>query len=169
MLFTCLTIFLARICDVSLATLRTMIMVKKKSLLTPVLAFFEVLIWFIAARRALNTDINSFFIPVSYAFGYATGTLIGGFFARLIVKNYNRIEVITYHSKKVLNVLNQNNYASSLIKIENKDLKGQVKDLIIIDVKSKNTRETISLIKQADSNAYITSCDIKQVINGYIK
>ena len=95
MLFTCLIIFGARILDVSIATLRTMIMVKKKSFITPILAFLEVFIWFIAARRALNTDLDSIMIPISYALGYATGTYLGGILARKIVKNYNRVEVIS--------------------------------------------------------------------------
>ena len=55
MLFVCLEIFLARIIDVSISTFRMMVMVRKKSILTPILAFCEVFVWFIAARKALNT------------------------------------------------------------------------------------------------------------------
>ena len=74
MLFTCLSIFFARIIDVSISTFRTMIMVKKKSFIIPILAFCEVFIWFIAARQALNTKIDSIMIPICYSLGYATGT-----------------------------------------------------------------------------------------------
>ena len=70
MLFTCLTIFLARIVDVSISTFRTLLMVRKKSFVIPILAFFEVFVWFIAARKALNTKIDSLLIPIFYSLGY---------------------------------------------------------------------------------------------------
>ena len=54
MLFVCLEIFFARIIDVSISTFRMMIMVRKKSIFTPILAFCEVFVWFIAARKALK-------------------------------------------------------------------------------------------------------------------
>ena len=76
-IFTCLKIFAARIVDVSLGTLRTRYFVKGKTIEPFIIAFVEVLIWFVVAREALNTDGNMFFIAISYAGGYATGTLIG--------------------------------------------------------------------------------------------
>ena len=87
MLFTCFTIFLARIVDVTISTFRTMIMVKRKGILIPILAFFEVFIWFIAARKALNTDITSLLVPICYSLGYATGTFLGGYLSRRIIKS----------------------------------------------------------------------------------
>ena len=95
MLFTCLEIFLARIIDVSISTFRMMIMVRKKSIFTPILAFLEVFVWFIAARKALNTNIDSILIPIFYSLGYATGTYIGGCLSRKFIKNINSIEVTT--------------------------------------------------------------------------
>ena len=62
MILTCLKIFLARIVDVSLGTIRTVLVVKGKSITPAVVAFFEVLIWFIVAREALNTELNSILI-----------------------------------------------------------------------------------------------------------
>lgn len=44
MLFVCLEIFFARIIDVSISTFRMMIMVRKKSIFTPILAFCEVFV-----------------------------------------------------------------------------------------------------------------------------
>ena len=87
MLSTCIEIFFARILDVSINTFRTMIMLKKKSIITPILAFCEVFVWFIAARKALNTEINSILIPICYSLGYASGTIIGSFLSRKFIKN----------------------------------------------------------------------------------
>ena len=168
MLFTCIEIFLARILDVSISTLRTMIMVKKESFVIPVLAFFEVFIWFFAARAALTTEVNSIFIPICYSLGYATGTYIGGFLSRKFVKNVSSIEVITKRNNyKLVDALRDKNYAVSVISL--KDNYEDKKDMLMVDVKAKNTNEVIKLIKKIDSKAFIVVKDTKVVHNGYIK
>lgn len=169
MLFTCLEIFFARIVDVSISTFRTMIMVKKKSFITPILAFCEVFIWFMAARKALNTDIDSIMIPICYSLGYATGTYIGGCLSRKFIKNVNSVEVTTKKDNKTLmNGLRDKGYAFSSIELKNRYDK-KAKDLIIIDVRSKKTQEVVQYIKEIDSDAFIVVRDTKVVHNGYFR
>lgn len=169
MLFTCLEIFFARIIDVSISTFRTMIMVKKKSFITPILAFCEVFIWFIAARKALNTEINSIMIPICYSLGYATGTYLGGYLSRKFIKNVNTIEVITIrNNKKLIDHLRSRGIALSIIALKDSYDKAN-RDLIKIEIKSKLTMETIKLIKELDNKAFIVVRDTKVVHNGFIK
>jgi len=168
MLFTCLEIFFARIVDVSISTFRTMMMVRKKSLLIPVLAFFEVFVWFIAARKALNTEINSIMIPICYSLGYATGTYIGGFLSRRFIKNVNSIEVTTKKNNyKLIDTLRDKGLGVSVIAL--KDTLNEPKDLLIIDVKARLTSEVVNLIKELDDDAFVVVKDTKIVHNGYIK
>ena len=168
MLFTCLEIFFARILDVSISTFRTMIMVRKKSIYTPILAFCEVFIWFTAARKALNTSINSILIPICYSLGYATGTYIGGILSRKFIKVVNSVEVTTSKdNKNLIKALRDKGYALSIIGLKNAYL--EPKDLILIDVKSKNTNEIIDSVKEIDPQAFIVVRDTKVVVNGFIK
>ena len=168
MLFVCLEIFLARIIDVSISTFRMMIMVRKKSVLTPILAFCEVFVWFMAARKALNTNIDSILIPICYSLGYATGTYIGGCLSRKFIKNVNSIEVTTKRNNtKLIYALRSEGYAVSVIYLKNNYQ--DKKDLILVDVKSKNTGEAVKLIKEIDPKAFIVVKDTKIVHNGYIK
>lgn len=169
MLFTCLEIFFARILDVSISTFRTMLMVRKKSIIIPILAFFEVFIWFLAARKALSTDINSVLIPICYSLGYATGTYIGGFLSHKFIHNINSIEVTTKRdNRKLIDGLRNHGYALSVIELKDTYDKN-LKDLIIIDVKSKNMNEVIHLIKSLDNTAFIVGSDTSVVYNGFIK
>ena len=168
MLITCLTIFLARIVDVSISTFRTLLMVRKKSFVIPILAFFEVFVWFIAARKALNTKIDSLLIPICYSLGYATGTFIGGYLSRLLMKDINSIEVITFKNNyKLIDALRDKGYAVSVIEL--KDNLEEDKDMLRIDVKSTKTNEVTKFIKKHDKDAFIVVKDTKYVYNGYIK
>ncbi len=168
MLFVCLEIFFARIIDVSISTFRTMFMVRKKSVLIPILAFLEVFVWFMAARKALNANFNSILIPICYSLGYATGTYIGGCLSRKFIKNINSIEITTSKDNlKLINALRCEGCSVSIIALKNNYR--EKKDLLIVDVKSKNTQETINLIKNIDPKAFIVVKDTKIVVNGYIK
>ena len=131
-----------------------------KSFVIPILAFFEVFVWFIAARKALNTKIDSLLIPICYSLGYATGTFIGGYLSRLLMKDINSIEVITYRDNyKLIDALRNKGYAVSVI---------ELKDNLEED-KSTKTNEVTKFIKKKDKDAFIVVKDTKYVYNGYIK
>lgn len=168
MLLTCLEIFLARIMDVSISTLRTMIMVKKKSIFTPILAFFEVFIWFFAARKALTTEVNSILIPIFYSLGYATGTYIGGFLSERFIKGMVSVEVTTKcNNYELVDALRDKGFAVSVLPL--KDTRNEKKDMLQMTVTSKNVNQVIKLVKKIDEKAFIVVKDTKIVHNGYIK
>ena len=64
-LFLCFKIFFVRIIDVSLGTARTIIMVRGKGLIASIIGFFEVFVWFLIVREALNTTESGLFIAIS--------------------------------------------------------------------------------------------------------
>ena len=117
---------------------------------------------------ALNTDIDSILIPISYSLGYATGTYIGGCLSRKFIKNINSIEITSKRNNtKLINALRREGYAVSVISLKNNYREKQ--DLLIVDVKSKNTQEAIKLVKELDPKAFIVVKDTKVVHNGYIR
>lgn len=168
MLLTCIQIFFCRLLDVTISTFRTMMMVKKKSLLIPILAFCEVFVWFYAARMALTTKIHSILIPVFYSLGYATGTFIGGCLSRRLIKNVNSIEITTKKNNYVLiDYLRDLGYGVSVLSL--KYPINDPQDLLLIDVKSRGTEELVKVVKKLDPNAFIVVKDTRIVHNGFIK
>ena len=95
MIILCLKIFFARIIDVTLGTIRTVLVVRGRRFTPAIIAFFEVLIWFLVAREALTTDVKSIIIPICYAAGYATGTYIGGYISNNFVEGLIGVQVTT--------------------------------------------------------------------------
>jgi uncharacterized protein YebE (UPF0316 family) len=69
-------ICLARICDVTIGTIRIIIVSKGKKQLASCLGFFEVLIWIIAISQIMQ-HLNNFACYVGYASGFAMGNFIG--------------------------------------------------------------------------------------------
>ena len=165
LLFLCIKIFIARILDVSIGTIRTLIMVKGKLKITSILAFLEVLIWILVVKEALVTDNNSVFIPISYSLGYATGTFIGSYICKNLIKSVIGIEVIVKQNKlKLIKAIRKCGFAVSVI-----DLKDNKNGLLLCQVNHKSEQKLIGLVKKYDENAFIIVNDTKYVFNGFIK
>lgn len=73
----CLLIFVLRICDVTLGTVRTVSIVKGYIGLSVVLGFFEVMIWILAVSQVIVRLGESWLLPLCYAGGFAVGNAIG--------------------------------------------------------------------------------------------
>jgi len=169
-LFTCFYIFLARIIDVSLGTVRTVLIVKGKNFSTAVIAFFEVFIWFMVAREALNTEIKSILIPIFYAGGYATGTLLGSYLSNRYVDGLIGIQVIVKrkNAEKIINEIREKGYGVSTIDLKN-DYEGEKKDLLIIQINKKSLKIITRIVRTIEPEAFLVINETKYVQNGLVK
>lgn len=71
-----LVIFVARVCDVSLGTLRILFVSKGMRLRAAALGFLEVLIWIIVVAQLIN-HLNNWMNFIAFAGGFAVGTYVG--------------------------------------------------------------------------------------------
>ncbi len=72
-----LFIFFARICDVSIGTVRTIMTIQGRTIISFILALFEITIWVLVASTVINQVKEKPILVVFYAFGYATGNVVG--------------------------------------------------------------------------------------------
>lgn len=71
-----LFVFFLRITDVSMATMRMILIVRNHKVLVPIIGFFEVLIWIFAVGVVVQ-HLTSPLHLLGYAGGFATGNLVG--------------------------------------------------------------------------------------------
>lgn len=169
MLLVCLKIFFARIVDVSLGTIRTVLFVKGKVIEPFIVAFFEVIIWFVIAKEALNIAGNTLLIAVFYAAGYATGTLIGSYLSKTFVSGHVLVEVITNTSNNnLIKELRSLGYKVCIFELK-KDKHYDNLDMLYLQVDNKSIKKVTNIIYKHDSNAFITINETKYVSNGLLK
>ncbi len=89
-----LMIFLARIMDVSLGTMRIISLSRGWRRLTPLLGFVEVLIWLLAIRQIFN-HLNNPICYLAYASGFATGIFTGMTIENRLAIGWRVVRVIT--------------------------------------------------------------------------
>lgn len=76
-LMTGIAIFIARICDVSIGTVRTIVTVQGRSVVAFSLAVFEVTIWITVVSTVIHKVEQMPILVIFYSLGYATGNVVG--------------------------------------------------------------------------------------------
>ena len=96
-----LLIFLARVADVSIGTMRIIFVSKGYKYISPVLGFFEILIWLLAMSKIFQ-NLDMWFYYIAYAAGFATGNLVGLMIEEKLALGYVNLRIITHHSGEAL-------------------------------------------------------------------
>ena len=89
-----LLIFLARVTDVSLDTMRILFISRGRKAIAPVLGFVQVLIWLLAIRQ-IFLNLSNPACYVAYAGGFATGTWVGILLEEKLAIGVQVVRVIT--------------------------------------------------------------------------
>lgn len=163
----CVLIFFVRIIDTSLATIRTIFIIRNKIFISTFIAFFEILVWFLIVKEAMNTSNNSIFIAISYSLGFAMGIFLGILITDKAITTVVSVNiVINKNRKEVLKSLIENNFAFSISKIKGRDLIKN-KDMLFIVTTNKKLNKLKKLIIDLDETAFIVVGDNKYIYNGY--
>ncbi len=167
LLLLCIKIFLVRILDVSLGTIRTVLTVKDRILKASFIGFFEVLVWFLVVKDALNSNINSIWIAISYALGFATGTYIGGLLSRLFTNHetYSIQIIIKKEYQNIIKRLREEGYAVSVMKING--FNDDEKLLLFLEIEVSKLNDIKRIVKEYDHTSFMVVNDTRTVYNGY--
>jgi len=166
LLFLCIFIFIARIMDVTLGTLRTIMTIRGKNKLATFLGFLEVTVWFLMAKNALNSDSNSIFIVLSYAGGYATGTYIGGYLSRFIKSKLCIQLVIEEDNVDLINELRDNGFAVTVMNVSGYRNDSN-KYMLLLEIDSDKYKKVKKIINKHNKNVFMMLNETKYVRNGF--
>ena len=94
-------IFIARICDQTIGTIRIVFLSRGDKVIAPILGFFEVLIWILAIRQIMS-NLSNVVGYVAYAGGFASGNYIGILLEERIAMGKRIVRIITQKDASVL-------------------------------------------------------------------
>jgi uncharacterized protein YebE (UPF0316 family) len=158
-----LIIFFARICDVSLGTLRIVFVSKGKKFIAPVLGFFEVFIWIVVISEILK-NMDNIVSYIAYAGGYATGNFIGMLIEERIALGTQLIKIFTPKNVVPLQKkLNRHGFGTTLI--EGDGSMGKVNIMyVVINRKAFDTVQEI--IEEFDASLFYVIEDVRSAQSG---
>lgn len=155
-----LFIFLARIVDVSLGTIRIILLSKGYKLIVPLIGFFEAFVWVIAISRIMQ-NLDNWICYVAYAGGFATGNYVGILLEQKLALGFEMVRVITkMEAEDLVNELRSKGYGVTFV--EARGAKGDV-GVVYIIIKRKRLQQVISIIRKFNPNALYTVEDIRFV------
>lgn len=159
-----LLIFLAKCSDVTLATIRTIFVVKGKKKLAFCIGFLEILIYLFAMDKVLG-DMGDMLKVISYALGFATGNVVGITLEEKLAIGLITAQVFT--GKDVddfAEYLRQHGFGVTVI--EGKGREG-VKYILQVVLDRKHLNNFQNTINSYDSRAFVAVSEIKNVRGGY--
>jgi uncharacterized protein YebE (UPF0316 family) len=156
-------IFLARITDVSIGTLRLIFVSRGMKYFAPVAGFFEVLIWILAMGQIMR-NLSNPICYLAYAGGFATGNFVGIQIAEKLSLGIVMIRVIA--PKEVCRFteeLQKRNYG--VTSIEGQGATGPVQVVFTI-VPRRQVGAVIEIIKKSNPHAFYSVEDVDFVERG---
>ena len=155
-------IMMARVVDVSLDTIRVIMVAKGYRNLAPFVGFFQSLIWLITITRIM-ANLDNWFTYIGYAGGFALGTYVGMILEGKLALGYELIRVITKKgADELINGLREEGFAVTTVPGMGRE--GEVGVLYII-IKRKVLRNVVGIIQKYNPNAFYTIEDMRFVSN----
>lgn len=153
-------IFIARITDVSLGTIRIILVSKGLKKIAPVIGFFEILIWILAISKIIE-NLDNWICYIAYAGGFATGNYVGMLIEEKLALGNELIRAITKRdASDLVNELKENGFGVTFINAQG--TQGEVGVLYVI-VTRKKMNEVIEIIQRNNPKTIYTVEDIRYV------
>ncbi|HRP34437.1 MAG TPA: DUF2179 domain-containing protein [Gammaproteobacteria bacterium] len=160
-----LAIFLARILDVSLGTVRTIVVFRGHRLLAAVIGFFEIVIWVIAAGQVLQ-NLDAWYLIVAYAGGFGAGNYIGIWLEAKLAIGREMVSAISFRADgELAKLLRERGFRS--IDVDADMGRGPAVDLVITVTRRRRVPELLRTILEADPEAQYSISDIKMAHEGF--
>ncbi|WP_448519805.1 DUF2179 domain-containing protein [Rhodoflexus sp.] len=158
-----LLVFFARIGDVSLATMRIMLLMSGRRQIAPLLGMLEALIWILAIGQIIRS-VNSPLAYLGYATGFGAGTYVGMWIEGKLALGKVIVRVITRRdATELIKALMQSRFGFTNIVAEGR--RGNV-SVIFSVIQRKDLPELVQLIESYNPNAFYTIENVRYASTG---
>ncbi len=166
MIFGALLVFAARVVNVSMATVRTLLSMRGHKGLSILIGFFESLVFILAISRVLQ-DVGNVWNVLGYCGGFAAGTWLGLELEERLALGYAAVTVISQTSGTVIAAdLRAAGYG--VTEMVGTGLNGKVQVVTTV-ARRRDLPAVQRLVQQADEQAFITTDDANRVHRGFIR
>ncbi|MGE5371578.1 MAG: DUF2179 domain-containing protein [Solirubrobacterales bacterium] len=166
MVFDLLFIFFARIIDVSLGTIRMILVIRGDRWIAAFIGFFEIMVYVIALGKVIGS-LNEPLRLILYCSGFACGVIVGSWIEEQIALGYRGVQVVTTKENCALaEQLRDEGFAVTCWEAEGMEGPKLVINLLL---KRKAAWNVAKRIRQLDRDAFIIFTEPTSFEGGYIK
>ena len=164
-MFGYLFIFLARVADVTLATIRMLMVVQGRKIHAAIIGFFEVSIYVTALSKVVS-NLDNLGNLLAYALGFACGNYIGitienrialgNLAAQVILKNGNNAELIEK--------LRESGFGVTVLHGEGRE---GSREILQLAIHRKDLGKLKEIVYSYEKEAFITTNSVNPISGGY--
>ncbi|MCC6955276.1 MAG: DUF2179 domain-containing protein [Anaerolineales bacterium] len=157
-------IFFLRVSDMTLDTLRVLVMMRGKKSIAWMLGLFQSLIFVLAISSVLSNLDNPLNI-LGYASGFATGVVVGMLIEERLALGHVQISIVSSRrGTAIAERLREEGFAITEIPARGKD---GVVSLLNCSVLRRNVKRVQEIVNEVDDSAFITAEDVRPVRHGF--
>jgi len=158
-------IFLLRLANVAIATVRTVLVVRGERVAATLLGLVEVLFFVVSLGKVVE-DLGNLLNLFAYCVGFAAGTWVGMILENRLALGYMRVHVVSLQKAKgIASSLREEGYG--VTEMTGKGKGGRV-GIIEVVARRKNVPSITTAVTRVDETAFITVEEAKGVYRGYI-
>lgn len=156
-------IFLARVADVSIGTVRVIFVARGLKYVAPIIGFFEILIWLLAIGQIMK-NLSNPVCYIAYAGGFAMGNFVGMWIAEKLSLGLVLIRVVTKKdASELVEYLKSADYG--VTSVDGHGTAGEVKVVFTI-VPRREAQSAVELIKRFNPQAFYSIEEVDFVEKG---
>ncbi|MFN2138352.1 MAG: DUF2179 domain-containing protein [Candidatus Promineifilaceae bacterium] len=161
-----LFIFVIRVIGITASTVRVLLMMRGRRLLTALTGFIEVLLYVFAIGYVVN-DLTNIWNVLAYSAGFVSGTLVGMWIDERTATGYVNVRIISrYSSQQIIEEIHNQGFGATVGWGHGK---GGTVGMILAIVRRKEAPALIGIAEAIDPDAFITVEDARSVKRGYLR
>ena len=148
-------VFLARVTDVTMGTMRTISIVQGRTKLAFLLGFLEVSMWLVVISAVIHRIVEKPLLGVFYALGFSTGNVVGILLERRIAFGHMVLRIITPRAGKLM-AEKVRDEGFGVTTFQGEGLSGPVTMLYVV-CRRRDMQRVIQIAKSVEPNAFYIS------------
>ena len=151
-----LYIFILRLIDQTLGTLRALYVNKGRPGIGAILGFVESAIWVLAISQVIK-DLNDPLLIIGYGLGFAAGTISGSYIESTIAIGDVVVRIFVQkdeNTEKLANKLRENSFGVTIINGQGRD--GEVSIAWCVTPRKK-VKKVLNIVSEISPGAYVTT------------
>lgn len=162
-----LLIFLAKVLENALSTIRLIVVAHNKKILGAVLQFIVILIWLLVAGTVLVNISEDVYKIVAYAVGSMVGSYVGSLIEEQLALGNNSLMAIVdiKLSDLICDTLRSHGYAVTSVIGKGRN---EERSILYVIVSRKKRSDVTKIIDTIDSNSMIITETVSTIKGGYI-
>ncbi|SET39000.1 Uncharacterized protein YebE, UPF0316 family [Natronincola peptidivorans] len=159
-----LFIYFAKVSDVTLATVRMIMVVKGRRIQAALIGFVEIIIFILAIGKVL-ADLDNPFNVIAYALGFATGNYMGIYVEEKMALGSIIAQVITQGgSVSLVERFREEGFGVTVVESYGRE---GMQHLLNITMQRKNLGKFYQILDEHDKKAFVTVTDARAIKGGY--